>query len=194
MKPGMPFDRELDDLPPDLRWREWMGRIEAVIFASATPVSRENLARVVGQTASVDLLVQDVMSDLQNRPYELVSVANGWVFRTRPKFAPAIHVAADVSDQELGLNAAEISVLAAIAYHQPLSRAGLRDIFGKDVSRDLIARLRLRGVITTGPRSPRPGAPFTYVTTDKFLAAFDLESLRDLPDREILDDAGLSSA
>ena len=43
------LDIELEDLPPELRWRTWMGRIEAVIFASATPVSREDLARVVGQ-------------------------------------------------------------------------------------------------------------------------------------------------
>lgn len=46
------FDRELEDLPPELRWREWMRRIEAVLFASATPVAREDLARVVGQGAS----------------------------------------------------------------------------------------------------------------------------------------------
>jgi segregation and condensation protein B len=43
-----PLDTDLEDLPPELRWREWMGRIEAVIFASATPVPRADLARVVG--------------------------------------------------------------------------------------------------------------------------------------------------
>jgi hypothetical protein len=42
------FDAELAELPQELRWREWMGRVEAVIFASPTPVSREALARVVG--------------------------------------------------------------------------------------------------------------------------------------------------
>jgi len=45
---GAVFDRELDDLPRELRWREWMGRIEAVLFASASPVGREDLARLVG--------------------------------------------------------------------------------------------------------------------------------------------------
>lgn len=43
------MDRELEDLPKELRWREWMRRIEAVLFASASPVPREDLARVVGQ-------------------------------------------------------------------------------------------------------------------------------------------------
>ena len=49
----------------------------------------------------------------------------------------------------------------------------------------------MRELITTGPRSPRAGAPYTYVTTQKFLVAFGMESLRDLPDREALVDAGL---
>jgi segregation and condensation protein B len=43
------FDRQLEDLPQELRRCEWMGRIEAVLFASATPVERDDLARVVGQ-------------------------------------------------------------------------------------------------------------------------------------------------
>ena len=51
------LDRELAVLPPELRWREWMRRIEAVLFASSAPVAREDLARVVGQGASVDLLI-----------------------------------------------------------------------------------------------------------------------------------------
>ena len=56
------LDRELEDLQPELRWREWMSRVEAVIFASASPVSREDLTRVVGQGASVDLLIADIHS------------------------------------------------------------------------------------------------------------------------------------
>ncbi len=54
------LDRELEDLPADLRWREWMRWIEAVLFASASPVPRDDLARVVWQEASVDLLIDDL--------------------------------------------------------------------------------------------------------------------------------------
>ncbi|AUR01496.1 SMC-Scp complex subunit ScpB [Phaeobacter inhibens] len=186
------LDTELEDLPPELRWREWMGRIEAVIFASASPVSREDLARVVGQGVSVDLLIEDVVTELKGRPYELMAVADGWLMRTRVQFAQAIRVAADVNEQLMDLNEFEIAVLAAIAYHQPLTRDGLKDIFGKDISRDLIGRLRMQELIATGPRSPRAGAPYTYVTTPKFLVVFGMESLRDLPDREQLVDAGLT--
>ena len=59
--------------------------------------------------------------------------------------------------------------------------------------RDLIAALREEGLIAAGPRSPKLGAPYAYVTTEKFLFEFGFESLRDLPDPEALKDAGLLS-
>lgn len=179
-----PFDRALDDRPPDLRWREWMGRVEAVLFASATPVPRKDLARIVGNDTSLDLLIDDIQAELAGRPYELIAAADGWMFRTRPQYSDAIRAAADIGEQRIDLNQFEVAVLAAIAYHQPLTRDGLKDIFGKEISRDLIARLRLQGLITTGPRSPRAGAPHTYVTAPKFLVTFGMESLRDLPQPE----------
>ncbi len=186
-----PFDRDLSDLPADLRWREWMRRIEAVLFASAAPVPREDLARVVGQGASVDLLIDDLTADLQGRAFEIAQVAGGWMFRTRPVYAPAIRAAADVGDQVLDLSEFDVAVLGAIAYHQPITRNGLKEIFGKEISRDLIGRLHAQDLIGTGPREPRRGAPYTFVTTEQFLVAFGLETLQDLPDREQLEDAGV---
>jgi len=193
-RPEADLDRELTDLPPELRWREWMRRIEAVLFASASPVPRDDLARVVGQGASVDLLVEDLAADLEGRAFEIVQVAGGWMFRTRPAYAPTIRAAADVGVQAMNLSDFDVAVLAAIAYHQPITRDGLKDIFGKEISRDLIGRLHARDLIWTGPRSPRRGAPYTFVTTEQFLVAFGLESLRDLPDREQLEDAGVVGA
>lgn len=191
-RPDADIDRELEELPAELRWREWMRRIEAVLFASASPVPREDLARVVGQGASVDLLIEDLQADLAERPYELEAVAGGWMLRTRATYAAAIRAAADVGGQDLDLREFDVAVLAAVAYNQPITRDGLKDIFGKEISRDLIGRLHARDLIATGPRSPRRGAPYTFVTTEKFLVVFDLESLRDLPDREQLEDAGVS--
>jgi len=179
---GAVFDRELEDLPQELRWRAWMGRIEAVLFASASPVGREDLARVVGQGASVEMLIADIQAELSGRPYELADVAGGWMFRTKAQFADAIKAAADLGDQSLAFTEMEMGVLCAIAYHQPIDRADLKDIFGKEVSRDLLARLRFKDLIASGPRSPRPGAPHTFVTTEMFLATFDLQTLRDLPE------------
>lgn len=186
------LDRELADLAPELRWREWMRWIEAVLFASALPVRREDLARIVGQGASVELLIEDLSAELAERPYDLAQVAGSWMLRTRLAYAAAIRAAAEVGQQDFDLREFDVAVLVGIAYHQPITRDGLKDIFGKDISRDLIGRLHARGLIATGPRSPRRGAPYTFVTTEQFLVAFDLESLRDLPDREQLDDAGLT--
>ena len=188
------FDRELEDLPPELRWREWMRRIEAVLFASASPVPAGDLAKVVGQGASVELLIEDLAVELSERPYEIARVSDAWSLRTRPTYAPAIRVAADLGDKDLDLREFDVAVLAAIAYHQPITREGLKDIFGKEISRDLIGRLHGMDLIATGPRAPRRGAPYTFVTTEQFLAVFGLESLRDLPDREQLEDAGITAA
>jgi chromosome segregation and condensation protein ScpB len=58
------LDRDLADLPANLRWCEWLLRIEAVLFATAAPVAREDQARVVGQVAFVDLLIEDLTADL----------------------------------------------------------------------------------------------------------------------------------
>ncbi len=187
------LDRELTDLPPELRWREWLRRIEAVLFASASPVAQKDLARVVGQGVSIELLMEDLAADLAGRSFELVQTASGWMFRSRRAFAPAIRAAADVGEHVLDLSKFEVAVLAAVAYHQPITRDGLKDIFGKEISRDLIGRLHARDLIGTGPRSPRRGAPYTFVTTEQFLVSFGLDSLHDLPDREMLLDAGLTA-
>jgi segregation and condensation protein B len=185
------LDRDLADLPPELRWREWMRRTEAVLFASASPVPREDLARVVGKGVSVDLLLGDLSAELEGRAVEITQVAGGWMFRTRAAYAPTIRAAADVGARLLELSEFDTAVLAAIAYHQPITHDGLKDIFGKEISRDLIGRLHARELIGTGPRAPRRGAPYTYVTTEQFLVAFAFESLADLPEREQLEDAGL---
>lgn len=192
-KPGL-LDTELDGLPPELRWREWMARVEAVIFAAAAPVPRDVLARVVGRDCSIDMLVDDVRDSLSGRPYEIVAVAGGWQFRTRPRLAAVVRAAFGAVAADTSMTDAEILVLASIAYHQPVTRAALSDIAGREIGRDVIGRLRELGFIASGPRAPRPGAPYTYVTTGRFLEHFGLDTLGDLPDLEALEDAGLATA
>lgn len=187
------FDRELDHLPPEARWREWMHRVEATIFAASEPVGRETLARIIGKSCSIDLLIDDIREELRDRPYDLVAVAGGWKHLTRPAYADAIRMAVGASERVVDLTQSEVLVLTCIAYFQPITRAELSSFFGKEISRDLIGNLRGSGMIASGPRSPTPGAPYTYVTTKGFLLEFGLETLRDLPDREALEDAGLLS-
>ncbi|MER9387789.1 SMC-Scp complex subunit ScpB [Mesorhizobium sp. M0435] len=174
------FDRELDHLPPEVRWREWMNRVEATIFAASEPVTRSVLARVVGASCNIDLLIDDIREELRGRPYDLVAVAG-------------IRTAVGASERAVDLSQSEVLVVMTIAYFQPITRAELSSFFGKEISRDLIGHLRGSGLIASGPRAPQPGAPYTYVTTTAFLLQFGFETLRDLPDIEALEDAGLLS-
>jgi segregation and condensation protein B len=185
------FDRALSDLPAPLRWREYMMRVEAVIFAASRPVSRETLSALIGSDCNLDLLIADIRDELRSRPYELVDVAGGFQHRTRHAYAEVIRASGTVASMGGDLTALEKLVLTAVAYFQPVTRAGLGDILGRNISRDVMAALRGAELIGTGPRSPQPGAPHTYVTTPAFLTLWGLQSLRDLPDLDRLEDAGL---
>jgi segregation and condensation protein B len=189
-RPTGELDTELEDLPAPARWREWMGRVEAAIFASAEPVLRENLARVVGKACNLELVIDDIREELRGRPYEIVSIAGGWMFRTKLGFGHAIRTALGAR-QKTELSRANAVILMGIAYFQPITRGELSRFLGREVSRDAIAWLRGEGLIAAGPRSPTPGAPYAYVTTPRFLGHFGFESLRDLPDIGKLEDAGL---
>jgi segregation and condensation protein B len=168
--PSVLLDTELDELPCELRWRVWKGRVEAVIFASPKPVTREALARVVGKSCNLEALIEDIRAELVDRPYELVAVAGGWQHRTRKDYADAIRFAAGVEDRALDLSKLETMVLAAIAYFQPVTRRELGNLLGREISRDILADLRSFGLIATGPKSPRAGAPNTYVGVTTRLA------------------------
>ena len=161
------FDPELAELPDGARWREWLGRVEAAIFASPTPAPREALARLVGKDCNLDDLLSDIRDELRARPYELVQVAGGWQMRTKARYADAIR-ALNIGARDAGppeLTPTELLTVTTIAYLQPATRAELSRLVGKEVSRDTIGRLKSLDLIAAGPR--------------------------DLPDIERLEDAGL---
>ena len=180
-------------MPPAARWREWMLRVEAAIFASARPVTREALVRLVGQACRFDDLIADLVHELRGRPYDLTLVAGGYALRTKTRFAPAIRVAhpARAGDDVAELTRTETFALTAIAYLQPVTRGEISRLAGREISRDVIAALKRHGLIDGAIRAPHPGAPFAYVTTRTFLEAFGFASLRDLPDLERLKAEGL---
>jgi segregation and condensation protein B len=185
------LDRELADLPSPLRWREFMMRIEAVIFAASQPVKRETLAALIGSDCDLDLVIADIRDELRSRPYELVEVAGGYQHRTRPRYGEVIRASNTVAKPAADLSRLEQLVLAVVGYFQPITRTGVADVLGRPISRDIIAALRSLGLIATGPRSPQPGAPRTYVTTPAFLTLIGLPSLRDLPELDWFEKAGL---
>jgi segregation and condensation protein B len=188
------FDRDLADVPGGARWREWMGRVEAAIFAARDPVPREALAKLVGQSCKLDDLIADIVDELRARPYDLVFVAGGYQLRTKPRFSAAIRAANAGERRAAGLpelTPTELLAVTAIAYLQPATRAEISRLAGKEISRDVVGSLKRLDLIDGAMRAPEPGAPFAYVTTKKFLEVFGLATLRDLPDIERLEDEGL---
>ncbi|MBV8795124.1 MAG: SMC-Scp complex subunit ScpB [Hyphomicrobiales bacterium] len=170
-----------------------MLRVEAAIFASAKPVPREALVRVVGQDCRFDDLIADLIHELRGRPYDLVPVAGGYALRTKTRFAPAIRAVhpGRARDDIAELTRTETFALTAIAYLQPVTRGEISRLAGREISRDIIAALKRLGLIDGAIRAPEPGAPFAYVTTKAFLEAFGLGTLRELPDLERLKAEGL---
>ena len=144
------LDPDLADLPTALRWREWMGRVEAAIFAAREPVSREILARLVGPSCNLDDLITDIVEELRARPYDLVFVAGGYQLRTKPRFAEAIRAVNGEAIRHAGppnLKQTEMLTLTAIAYLQPATRAEVSRMACKEISRDVIASLKRHGLI-----------------------------------------------
>ena len=122
-----------------------MGRVEAAIFASAEPVLRESLARVVGKACNLELIIDDIRDELRGRPYEIVSVAGGWSFRTKLGFGDAIRAALG-GPQKAELSRSNALVLMAIAYFQPITRGELSQFLGREVSQRRDRRVARRGV------------------------------------------------
>jgi chromosome segregation and condensation protein ScpB len=157
-------------------------------------VPRAALTKLVGKACRLDELIADLQLELRGRPFDLVVVGGGWQLRTKPRFAGAIRAAHDDGLRDAGapeLTPTELLAVTAIAYLQPATRADVSRLVGREISRDVIGALKLRGLIDVSLRAPAPGAPFAYVTTKKFLEVFGWAHLRELPDTERLEDAGL---
>ena len=128
------FDTELSDLPQAARWREWMLRVEAAIFAATEPLPRDALARLVGPNCNLDDLLTDLTDELRARPYDLVCVAGGYQLRTKPRFADAIRAANAGGLRDAGLpelTPTELLAVTAIAYLQPATRAQISQLAGE---------------------------------------------------------------
>jgi segregation and condensation protein B len=143
------------------------------------------------QSCVLDDLIADIQHELVARPDELVFVAGGWVHRTRSPFADGIRAASQQREPSPPeLTKTETMVLTVVGYFQPVTRAKISEMLGRDISRDTIARLKRLGLIGAGPRIAQPGAPLTYVTTATFLSVFSLATLRDLPEIEGVQEVG----
>ncbi|MBR0555811.1 SMC-Scp complex subunit ScpB [Ciceribacter sp. L1K23] len=170
--------------------REALRIAEALVFASAEPVSEGFLAERLPRGIEVRPLMEQLKTEYASRGVNLVQVSDHWAFRTAADLSFAIRK----EDNEVRkLSRAALEVLAIIAYHQPVTRAEIEEIRGVQTSKGTLDVLMEAGWVRFRGRRRSPGRPVTLGTTRDFLDHFGLEELRDLPGMEELKSAGLLS-
>jgi segregation and condensation protein B len=156
---------------------------EALVFASAAPVSARTLTQALPDGADADAVIAALKERYAGRGVELAEVGGGLQFRTAVDLAPRLKRVVHVPRR---LPRAAMETLAIVAYHQPVTRPEIEEIRGATLSQATLDALIEAGLITPRGRKESPGRPTMWGTTPAFLAQFDLNDLRDLPRREDL--------
>ncbi len=170
--------------------REALRIAEALVFASAEPVSEKFLADRLPRGTNVTALMQTLKVEYAGRGVNLVQIGDHWAFRTAADISFVIR---KEESEAKKLSRAALEVLAIIAYHQPVTRAEIEEIRGVQTSKGTLDVLMEAGWVRFRGRRRSPGRPVTLGTTRDFLDHFGLEELRDLPGLEELKGAGLLS-
>ncbi len=164
---------------------ELMGAAEALLFVSDEPVSSAKLAAIL-EISPVEM--DEVLTELaaeyadENRGMQLREVAGGWRFYSHPAYHDLIERYV-ISWDTRRLSQAGLEVLAIIAYHQPVTRAGINAIRGVN-SEGVVSSLVEKGLVREMGRDEAPGNAILYGTTRSFLERFGLKSVKDLPPLE----------
>jgi segregation and condensation protein B len=161
--------------------------IEATLFASAEPLSIEEIVLHVGE-GEIEIALGQLAAHYEGRGIELVERGGRWHFQTAPDLA---HLLRRTREEVRRLSRAATETLAIIAYHEPVSRGEIEAIRGVQISKGTLDVLMEAGWVRTAGRREAPGRPLLYATTAEFLTHFGLSSRRDLPGIEDLKAAGL---
>jgi segregation and condensation protein B len=159
--------------------------IEAALLSSREPLSLADLKRLFDEEIGPDTLrrlLGELREEWQGRAVELVNLASGWRFQTRPEFQS--YVDRLNPERPPRYSRAVMETLAIIAYRQPVTRGDIEDIRGVTVSAQIIQALESRGWIDSVGQRETPGRPALYATTKAFLDDLGLRSLEELPPLE----------
>ena len=167
---------------------EQIRMVEAILFASSTPVTVNELKSRMPQGSDLESALSELKSHYSNRGVNLVEVGDGWAIRTS---ADLSFLMRKETVETRKLSRAAVETLAIIAYHQPVTRLEIEEIRGVGVSKGTVDLLLEMDWIKFGRRKLTPGRPITFVVTQHFLDHFGLESVKDLPGLRELKSAGL---
>ncbi|MCG8270215.1 SMC-Scp complex subunit ScpB [Aquamicrobium sp. NLF2-7] len=185
-----PFDDEGANESSRRDIAEVIRMAEAIVFASAAPVSEKQLAERLPAGVDVAATMRRLQEIYAPRGVNLLRIGDGWAFRTAGDLA---FLMSRDTVQQKKMSRAALEVLAIIAYHQPVTRAEIEEIRGVETSKGTLDTLLETGWVRMRGRRKSPGRPVTYGTTEAFLDHFSLEELRDLPGIDELKGAGLLS-
>ena len=156
--------------------------LENLLFVSDTPIRLETLIEILPEFGQEIILkgIQQIQTDCReaSRGVELVEVAGGYQYRTKPQWAEWVNRLKKVKALKLSQSALE--TLAIIAYRQPVIRPEIEQIRGVD-SGWVVRTLMEKGLVKMMGRKDLPGRPMIYGTTKAFLELFGLNALTDLP-------------
>ncbi|HEX6081086.1 MAG TPA: SMC-Scp complex subunit ScpB [Methylomirabilota bacterium] len=157
--------------------------VEALLFASDTPVEADRIAEVLDleSPAAAREIVEALRARLEaeGRALQVMEVGGGFRLVTRPDVAPWL-VKLARSRTRSRLSRPALETLAIIGYRQPVSRPEVDAVRGVN-SEAVLDNLLERRMIRIAGRKESPGRPFLYETTREFLVAFGLRDLGDLP-------------
>lgn len=156
--------------------------LETALLVAAEPLPLSELKKLFDQEFDDDTwrtLLDDLRRDWANRGAELVQLASGWRFQTRPEYQSYIDRLKN--DKPPKYSRAVMETLAIIAYRQPVTRGDIEDVRGVAVSPNILKTLEGRGWIDAVGHRDAPGRPALYATTRRFLDDLGLRSLTELP-------------
>jgi segregation and condensation protein B len=156
--------------------------LEAALICSSQPMAlREMHALFAGEVGNDTLrtLLAELADECSGRAIELVAVAGGWRYQSRPEMA---HYLARLDPERAPrYSRAVLETLAIIAYRQPVTRGDIEDIRGVAVASSVVKQLEDRGWIEAIGYREAPGRPALLATTRQFLDDLGLASLEQLP-------------
>jgi segregation and condensation protein B len=159
--------------------------LETALLASAEPLPVSSLRRLFDEaidSETIRRLLDELRSDWSAKGVELVAVANGWRFQTRPQFQAALDRLNVQKPPRY--SRAVLETLAIIAYRQPVTRGDIEQIRGVSVASTILKALEARGWIELVGHREVPGRPALYGTTKAFLDDLGLRALEELPPLE----------
>jgi segregation and condensation protein B len=156
--------------------------LETALICAHQPMAMREMRTLFDDEVGPDALhalLDELARDWEGRGVELVSLASGWRFQSRPEMRPYLDKLNPEKPPKY--SRAVMETLAIIAYRQPVTRGDIEDIRGVTVSTPVVKQLEDRGWIETIGYRESPGRPALYATTRQFLDDLGLSSLEQLP-------------